>query len=95
MQHSTALKADCYEGQEEFLTTPEAAAFLRAAVATMEGWRIKGGGPAFIKMGRRVVYRRSDLLAFALGNLRKSTSDAGASPAPKAHRAALDDGRRA
>jgi hypothetical protein len=63
---------------EEFLTTPEASAFLKLAVATLEGYRVSGYGPPFVKIGRRVVYRRSDLLDFALHNLRKSTSDAGA-----------------
>jgi hypothetical protein len=65
---------------EEFLTTCEAAKITTLAISTLEGMRIRGGGPPFVKMGRRrVVYRRSDLLAFAAKNLRKSTSDAGAS----------------
>jgi len=63
---------------EELVTTAEAARITTLAVSTLEGMRIRGGGPRYIKLGRRVVYRRSDLLAFAANNLRKSTSDAGA-----------------
>jgi len=66
------------QNPEEFLTTPEASDFLKLAVPTLQGYRVTGGGPPFVKMGRRVVYRRSDLLAFAANNLRKSTSDPGA-----------------
>ncbi len=80
-------KIDCHEEEEEFLTTPEAAAFYRAAVPTLEGWRVKGGGPPFIRLGRKIVYAKSDLVAFAQRNRRVSTSDAGAP--------VLDEGERA
>ena len=85
---------------EEFLTTAGAAKITTLAISTLEGLRIRGGGPPFVKLGRRVVYRRSDLLAFASGNLRRSTSDVGAdldgpASAPKARRAAPAEGRRA
>lgn len=44
---------------------------------TLEGWRLRGGGPAFIKAGSRVVYRRADLDAWLAANRRLSTSDRG------------------
>lgn len=43
------------------LNTPDAARYLGVASKTLEIWRIKGGGPAFVKMGARVSYRQSDL----------------------------------
>lgn len=47
---------------ESPLKTPtEAAEFLRTKERTLERWRHDGGGPAFIKIGRRVVYRLEDL----------------------------------
>lgn len=83
--------------ESPFLTTAEAADFLfagartprgKALVKTLERWRVEGRGPAFVKMGRRVVYRRDDLLAWADARRRTSTSDsghgAGPSPAPRA-----------
>lgn len=79
MRHATTQnsKTDHHEEEEAFLTTTEAAAFYRTAVPTLEGWRVKGGGPPFIRLGRRVVYAKSDLIAFAQRNRRASTSDAG------------------
>ena len=63
---------------ELFVTTADAAKITTLAVSTLENMRVRGGGPPFVKLGRRVVYRRSDLLAYAAGNLRQSTSDTGA-----------------
>lgn len=34
------------------------------SVATLNWWRVKGRGPTFVKIGRRVFYRQSDLDAF-------------------------------
>jgi predicted DNA-binding transcriptional regulator AlpA len=50
---------------EEFLTTKEAAAFLKLAPQTLNNWRNLGNGPKFRKFGRRVVYARSELMAWA------------------------------
>lgn len=36
-------------------------------------WRYRGGGPAYTKLGRRCVYRRSDILAWLEANSRVST----------------------
>ncbi|HMM40117.1 MAG TPA: helix-turn-helix domain-containing protein [Desulfovibrio sp.] len=47
------------------LTTEEAAAYLRLQPGTLEVWRCRGRGPAYQKLGRRVVYDRADLDAFA------------------------------
>jgi hypothetical protein len=43
---------------------PEAAAFLRLSPRSLERWRVNGRGPKFVRMGRRVVYEGSALLAF-------------------------------
>lgn len=60
--------------QDEFLTTEETANYLKIAVPTLEGYRVKGIGPSFVKLGRRVVYSRADLDAYAAANKHKSTS---------------------
>ncbi|MCL8382487.1 helix-turn-helix transcriptional regulator [Xanthobacter aminoxidans] len=66
------------------LTAPEASAYLgyhlgcSVAVATLARWRcVTSFGPPFHRIGRRVVYARSDLDAWInkrLGNARRSTS---------------------
>lgn len=38
-----------------------AAAFTGLAVATLAKLRCVGGGPKYLKLGRKIVYRRSDL----------------------------------
>ncbi|MEM6288803.1 MAG: helix-turn-helix domain-containing protein [Bacteroidota bacterium] len=48
----------------EFLGTPEAAEHIGISKAQMEEWRSKGAGPAYHKVGRRVVYSVADLRAF-------------------------------
>lgn len=45
-------------------TTPVAAEYLGLSPATLETMRSRGGGPPFVKLGRRVVYRQQDLDAW-------------------------------
>ena len=61
----------------EFLTTDEAAVFLRLSPRTLEKQRVLGGGPRFRKFGARVVYARSDLRAWADTRSYGMTSDPG------------------
>lgn len=63
-----------------FLTTAEAAEYLRVSVPTMERMRLTEG-PPFIKLGNgkrgRVLYSREDLDAYVAGRRRTNTSDRG------------------
>ena len=45
----------------DLLTITEAADITRAPLATLRYWRHLGIGPRSFRLGRRVVYRRSDL----------------------------------
>jgi predicted DNA-binding transcriptional regulator AlpA len=45
----------------DLLTIAEAAALTRAPVATLRYWRHLGTGPRSFRLGRRVVYRRTDI----------------------------------
>ena len=60
-----------------YLSTPAAAALLGLSPRTLDRYRVNGEGPQFHKFGRRVRYARADLLAWAAGRRRSSTSDAG------------------
>jgi hypothetical protein len=53
------------------------AEFLGLSERTMERLRLEGRGPAFHKFGRRVMYQWRDVLAWADGRRRTSTSDKG------------------
>lgn len=48
----------------DLLTIEEAAEYLRTPVPTLRYWRHRGEGPASFRMGRRVMYRRSDVEAW-------------------------------
>ena len=52
-----------------------AAKLLTIKPKTLQAWRVNGGGPPFIKIGRCVRYRTKDLDEFMRGGLRKSTSE--------------------
>ena len=60
-----------------YLRTPEAAKFLGLSGRTLEKHRTFGTGPAYRKLGGRVVYRLEDLQAWAEAGARSSTSDPG------------------
>lgn len=66
------------ETSSPYLTTKEAARYLRLRPSTLQRWRSVGGGPPYRKFGGRVVYLRLELEAFAEAGRRSSTSDPGA-----------------
>jgi excisionase family DNA binding protein len=47
--------------EPELLTISEAAELLRVPVATLRYWRHLETGPRSFRLGRRVLYRHSDL----------------------------------
>jgi predicted DNA-binding transcriptional regulator AlpA len=72
-----------------FLRTPEAADFLGLSSRTLEKHRTYGTGPAYRKLGGRVVYALDDLKAWADRGAMTSTSDPRGSVLPaKRHDAA-------
>lgn len=46
------------------MRTPEAAEFLQVSPRTLEGWRRRGEGPKYSRLGTVVVYTVGDLQAF-------------------------------
>lgn len=60
-----------------YIRTPEAARFLSLSGRTLEKHRTYGTGPAYRKIGGRVVYAIDDLKAWADRGTRMSTSDPG------------------
>ncbi|RYD34413.1 MAG: DNA-binding protein, partial [Verrucomicrobiaceae bacterium] len=51
--------------QVEFLTQEQAAKLLTVSPATLQDWRVRGGGPPFARIGRLIRYMRADLLAWS------------------------------
>lgn len=56
------------------LDTRQASARLHAPVQTLKFWRYKGIGPAYIRVGRRILYAENDIQAW-LESRRQTTSD--------------------
>lgn len=56
------------------MTVQQAAVYLGLAVSTLNKWRCHGGGPVFVKMGRAVRYRVTDLDTYINASILKSTS---------------------
>ena len=75
--HPAAQAHAADAGNPEFLTTEEAAVFLRLSPRTLEKQRVLGGGPRYRKFGARVLYAVGDLRAWADSRAYGMTSDPG------------------
>ena len=63
---------------EERTTTTDtggAAELIGVTAETLRNWRYRGDGPVFLKVGRRVRYRLSDIADYLDSCVRFSTSD--------------------
>ncbi len=60
---------------EKWMNTPEVATYAKHAESTLEKLRTYGGGPRFIKRGRKVLYRQSDVDAWLAETVVSSTSE--------------------
>ena len=63
------------------LNQVELATRWKISPRTLERWRWTGDGPAFIKIGGRVVYRLEDVETYERTQLRASTADTAPKPA--------------
>jgi hypothetical protein len=63
---------------EEVFDTKGAAAFVKLSGRSLEGFRVRGGGPPFLNPSPRIVrYLKSDLISWLKDHRRASTSDGG------------------
>lgn len=83
------MRPDLAQLPPRFLRTKEAAEFLSLSARTLEKHRTYGTGPAYRKLGGRVVYAVGDLETWANRGAVTSTSDPRGSVLPaKRHGAA-------
>jgi len=57
------------------LNTRQAAERCNLSSRTLEKYRVTGGGPLFIRLGRAVRYQLDDLESWITAHRRRSTSD--------------------
>ena len=70
-------KPDDPDFLDRLIDEREAASFLCYSVRALQNWRVRGGGPRFVKVsGRSVRYRRRDLIAWIEERTRSNTSEA-------------------
>lgn len=60
---------------DQLLTEIEAAQLRRQSVRTLQAERLRGDGCRFVKIGRSVRYRRSDVWQFIKSRIKTSTSE--------------------
>ena len=64
------------ENDQTLLTPSEAAAYLRVSKSYLDKLRVYGGGPKFLRFGKRkILYRKSDLDFWAAQRRFSSTSE--------------------
>lgn len=62
--------------EQELLTPREAATYLRVSKSYLDKLRVYGGGPRFLRPGKRkILYRKSDLNAWLASQSFDSTSE--------------------
>jgi excisionase family DNA binding protein len=64
----------------KFLTTDQAADYLRLSRRTLERMRVVGGGPVYRKHGRHVLYHVDDLEAWSRARALRSTAEKNRQP---------------
>lgn len=64
------------ENTNRKLSCDEAASFLGLSRSWLAKLRVTGGGPPYLKIGKRVLYEESDLQLWAMSRRRLHTSDA-------------------
>ena len=57
------------------LTVPEAARYIPLAKGTLDNLRSAGGGPRFVKLGRKILYDTRDLDQWLEDHKQNSTAD--------------------
>ena len=61
LERLDAIEARLAAPPREYLSAVEAAGFVGLSKQQLDIWRMEGGGPAFHKVGRRVLYSVRDL----------------------------------
>ena len=60
---------------DRLLDTKAATAIIGLGVSWLTKARLRGDGPSFLKLGRKVLYREADLVEWRDARLRRSTSE--------------------
>jgi predicted DNA-binding transcriptional regulator AlpA len=68
--------ATVHSERDRLMLEREAAALLGYSPRALQNWRLRGGGPVFVKVsGRSIRYQNSDLMAWIAAKRRARTAD--------------------
>lgn len=59
---------------QDIMRERAAADYLQVSMRTLQSWRVKGGGPCFLKLGRAVRYERKALDAWLAARRYENTA---------------------
>jgi hypothetical protein len=68
----------------EYLTKEDLAAQLNRSIRSLDRWALNGDGPPYVRIGRRILYRREAILEWLKGlettpkNLKRNRTREGA-----------------
>ena len=63
------------EPNSSLLSTKQAASVLNLTASTLSKWRVHGGGPQFVKLGRSIFYRKAALDSFVASRAHHHTAE--------------------
>jgi predicted DNA-binding transcriptional regulator AlpA len=69
------LRIVAFMSANRLLDTTQAAESLGLSHRSLEGFRQRGGGPRYVKLGRRTMYAPEDLAAWVESRKRASTKE--------------------
>ena len=69
------MRTELNSVENALITEAAAADYLGISIRTIQAWRMRGGGPIFVKLGKSVRYRPSDIQAWIEAHLASSTSE--------------------
>lgn len=70
-------RADKPSGFDDFLTTAEIAMITRTSESTVRYWRFCGTGPRSFRVGKKVLYRRTDVQDWLAAKEQQDWTNAG------------------
>ena len=65
---------DAVNDPNQLLTEKETASLICYTQRALQNWRLRGGGPEYVKIGRSVRYQRRDVMKFIEERKRKHTA---------------------
>lgn len=71
-----AARAKGFDDNERMLNEFEVANMTGLTVSTLRQWRVSGSKLPFVKLGRRVVYKKDDVTDYIAANTFRSTTEA-------------------